>query len=689
MGSLTLDDNGRPIGMVASCLDLTSRKAAEARLRESECRYRTLVENIHLGISLIDRHHRIVAVNNVHSQMIGKPMQDCVGQGCYQIFEKREEVCPHCPGSVAMKTGKPAEVETTGVRDDMTTYAARVQAFPVHDSDGRVEGFIEVVEDITESKKQQDALRLANFCMEQAPDSIFWIDPTGHIVYANQNACDVLEYTPTELRTMTIFDFDPMFTPETWISHGDLLRQQKALVVESCHRTRSGREFPVEVAVNYLSFNGKEYNCACARDISERKLAEQSRKSYAEALQHANKTLEIACDKAEAANRAKSEFLANMSHEIRTPMTAILGYADLLRDNLTDPEQLEAVTTVRRNGEHLLGIINNILDLSKIESGKLVVERVPCSPNEILRDVVALMKVRADGKGLPLEVIQLGTIPSTVLSDPVRVRQILVNLVGNAIKFTEAGCVKITMAFESEAGTSPKLTFHVHDTGIGMSPEQVAELFRPFVQAEASTTRRYGGSGLGLVISQRLARILGGDITLESRIGQGSTFSVSIPAEPTPNNDHGQSCDLTCPAAYRGDDLPSLNCRILLVEDGPDNQRLIAFLLKKAGAEVVLAENGQVAVEKALSPDSLFDVILMDMQMPVMNGYEATRTLRQAGYDGPIVALTAYAMEDDQQRCLAAGCDSYLSKPIDRAMLLQTIATLADKVASGVTSCLQ
>ncbi|MGO8749234.1 MAG: ATP-binding protein [Thermoguttaceae bacterium] len=393
---------------------------------------------------------------------------------------------------------------------------------------------------------------------------------------------------------------------------------------------------------------------------------------------------------AEAANRAKSDFLANMSHEIRTPMTAILGYADILAGSSLQREQQEAVDTIQRNGDHLLALINDILDLSKIESGKLQVEHLPVSPVAIFDDVVSLMRVRAEARRLPLKLEYDGPIPQTIQIDPTRLRQILVNLVGNAVKFTEIGEVKIAVRLVDRDTTEPKLRIEVIDMGVGMSPQQLERLFQPFQQADASTTRKFGGTGLGLVISKRLAELLGGNITASSVPGKGSIFTLTIATGPLegaalvdqPAEAVAQIATKPKPATAAH---ARLDCRILLAEDGPDNQRLIAFVLRKAGAEVQIVENGQMAMEKALAahpewgrrsddPKEPFDVILMDMQMPVMDGYEATRQLRRHGYTGPIVALTAHAMKDDLQKCLDAGCDDYLTKPIVREQFLHTVA---------------
>ncbi len=390
----------------------------------------------------------------------------------------------------------------------------------------------------------------------------------------------------------------------------------------------------------------------------------------------------------ESATRAKSEFLANMSHEIRTPMTAILGYAEVLAGQLENPEHLEALNIIRRNGDHLLRIINDILDLSKIDAGKLQIERLACSPVAVAADVVSLMRVRARGKGLGLDLEFAGPVPETILTDSVRLRQILVNLVGNAVKFTETGGVRLVVRLAGRDGTEPKLLCDVVDTGIGMTAAQIDRLFQPFQQAEASTARRYGGTGLGLAISKRLATFLGGDIAVSSQPGKGSTFTLTIDPGPLEGvalvEPTSEAIAAPTPKAASQTPLPQLNCRVLLAEDGLDNQRFISFLLRKTGAEVTTVVNGQKAVEMALAtfpgwgrrhddPRDPFDVILMDMQMPVMDGYEATRRLRNEGYAGPIIALTAHAMADDRQKCLDAGCDGYATKPIDRATLLKTI----------------
>ena len=400
-----------------------------------------------------------------------------------------------------------------------------------------------------------------------------------------------------------------------------------------------------------------------------------------ELLAQAHDTVRHQKEAAEAANRAKSQFLANMSHEIRTPLTAILGFAEnLLETDVPPEESTSAVRTILRNGEHLLSIINDILDLSKIEAGKLETERLQFSPIQIAADVTSVMMVRATSKGLPLQVKYQTPIPERINSDPTRLRQILINLVGNAIKFTEKGSVELNVAFDRTNRWKPKLRFSVIDTGIGMTEQQVKKIFEPFTQADGSTARQYGGTGLGLTISRRLARILGGDIAVQSSPGAGTSFHVAI--------DPGELIGVrmiddpsVVAEANDKESLPPLESlevsgRILLAEDSPDNQLLISAFLRKCGGDVTIAENGKLVIEKVAAAGDAgnpFDVILMDMHMPVMDGYQATRELRKAGYTRPIIALTANAMGGDRQRCLDAGCDNYTTKPIDRRELVRQI----------------
>ncbi len=412
--------------------------------------------------------------------------------------------------------------------------------------------------------------------------------------------------------------------------------------------------------------------------------------------QQARKILE-AHEQAEQANRSKSEFLANMSHEIRTPMTAILGYTEtLLEESWGRPNVRDPLLVIKRNGDHLLEIINDILDLSKIEAGKLQIESISCSPLDIIADIQSLMKVRSDAKGLDLRCEFHGPIPETIHSDPTRLRQILLNLIGNAIKFTEHGSITLTSQLVCSVGGGMMLQFEVIDTGVGMTPEQISKLFQPFTQADNSTTRKFGGTGLGLSISLRLAKRLGGEILVSSILGKGSIFTLRVAVGDLENT---RMIESPLEAMTRKKDVaepkteqsicskPLVGRRILLAEDGPDNQRLISYVLKKAGATTTVAENGQMAVELATDVwkrGEPFDVILMDMQMPVLDGYSATGRLRAQGYTLPIIALTAHTMASDRQKCIDAGCDDHSPKPINREKLVAMIVSYCEAAHRNV-----
>lgn len=394
-------------------------------------------------------------------------------------------------------------------------------------------------------------------------------------------------------------------------------------------------------------------------------------------LQLQRQIAEQMAQEANAATLAKSEFLANMSHEIRTPMTAILGFTEALEETVSDEQALDAIQTIHRNGHHLLSIINDILDLSKVEAGQMEIEQVLCHPANIVEEVIELMHVKAESAGLRIESRYLGLLPDQIQADPTRLRQILINLIGNAIKFTQEGGITIEVSFLK--GTHNQLQIDVVDTGIGMTQEQINRLFLPFSQADSSTTRKYGGTGLGLSVSKRLAERMEGDLQVqESHPDQGTRFRLTVGIEIPRNvsmykiktKQGTQPEQSQAPA----EDLSGMN--VLLVEDGIDNQALISMFLRKAKASVELRENGLLGYEKATEQwqnNEPFDCILMDMQMPVMSGYEATAKLRADGYTGAIIAVTAHAMEGDRQKCLDAGCDDYLTKPLNRKLMVQKV----------------
>ncbi len=373
--------------------------------------------------------------------------------------------------------------------------------------------------------------------------------------------------------------------------------------------------------------------------------------------------------RAMAASESKSEFLANMSHEIRTPMSAILGYADILARHLKDPDDLNCVSIIRSNGKFLLEIINDILDISKIEAGKIELSKKVFRLDTLVADVGLLMQVRAVEKLIDFTVEIDGRIPQDIKSDSKRLKQILVNLIGNAIKFTESGSVRLVV--RSLKKDASHVQFDVIDTGIGMTAEQQTRLFQPFSQGDASVARRFGGTGLGLAISERLAEMLGGEISVESEPGKGSTFSLTIAAGKVENVAMVgmENWEVAPPKILPGKtDKVRLDGKFLVVDDRREIRFIAQHFIEDAGGKVVTGENGQEAIDavaEANAKGQPFDIVVMDMQMPVLDGYEATRRLRKSGFQQPIIALTAHAMEGDRDECLKAGCTDYIPKPLD------------------------
>lgn len=525
--------------------------------------------------------------------------------------------------------------------------------------------------------------------------AICLLDANGFVITWNDGARRIKGYSAEQIlgrHISTFYPPDAALAGEPW----HMLRIAATEGVARVERPRlraDGSTYWAQVSLTALRDPaGKLTGYAkVVRDVSEQHEARELLLRHRDDLAEANLRLEeqaielgtraaqldLARTATESAARAKSAFLDNISHEIRSPMAAILGYAELLKSPDTRPtEHAEAIDAIHRTGQHLLAIINDLLDASKIEAGRLAVDRAPCSPAEVLRDVRTIAAQFARSKDLALDFNLLSPIPASIHSDPLRLRQILLNLVNNAIKFTDRGSVTIHARWNQP---SASLDFTVQDTGIGIDPDNIPHLFQPFVQTDTSSSRRFGGTGLGLSISRSLARLLGGDLTVQSQPNAGSTFTLSIPTGTLTDattisslDDHPSPTPLTTHHAPR----PLAGFHILLADDSPDLRRLIATQLRNAGAQVTTASNGDEAIHLASTTHAL-SLVLMDMQMPGTDGLAATKHLRAQGFAIPIVALTANNT-DSADLCHRAGCSAFVGKPISRQDLINTCLRFAN-----------
>ena len=559
--------------------------------------------------------------------------------------------------------------ELTYIRKDGSRFPAVVSVTALRDAQGAIIGYLLIGTDNTarklveaEQKKLDQRLRDQQFytrsLIESNIDALMTTDPSGIITDVNKQMEALTGCTRDELIGAP---FKSYFTDPERAEAGIklVLSEKKVTDYELTACARDGKQ--TVVSYNATTFYDRDRTLqgvfAAARDVTERKRVEAE-------LQQAKAA-------AESASQTKSDFLASMSHEIRTPMNAIIGIADLLAKTPLSPEQDKYVQIFRRAGDNLLNLINDILDLSKVEASQLELERTGFSLNDLLEKVTEMVAVRAHEKGLALVCEIAPNVPTDLVGDPTRLRQVLLNLLGNAIKFTESGEVALRVTPDADSSVPAALRFTISDTGIGIPGEKLGAVFERFTQADSSTTRRFGGSGLGLTISKRLVELMGGRIWVESGVGKGSVFSFAVPLEIWA----GARRRAAVPVGT-GPEPPLPALRILLVEDSPDNRTITVAYLQDTPYRVEIAENGAIACEKFTAGH--YDLVLMDRQMPVMDGLTATRAIReweQANHrpPTPIIALTASALKGDREKCLAAGCTAYLTKPIKQEVLLQAI----------------
>jgi PAS domain S-box-containing protein len=665
-----------------------SRRADEI-LVKSEEKFRSLVAAVKdYAIFMLDPEGRITTWNSGAERITGYPEEEIIGKHV-SIFYRPEDIAKRTADQElkAARQFQHFEGEGQRVRKDGSLFWASVVIVPLLHTDGTLTGFSAVTRDITQVKESEQKLRQLNEQLEQRvrlrtqslqerenqlrtitdalPILVAQVDRDERFLFANeafcrwfaQDGCDVVNGK----------DLRGILGEERYKGNEPFLKKVLSGQVTTFEKESKSGDATATLSITLVPEFDSERRVSgyiiVASDITRYKeiQAELEKAKYA----------------AEVANATKSSFLANMSHEIRTPLGAVLGFSELLiTEELTSPERSNYIEIIRRNGQLLSNIINDILDLSKVEAGKLEVERTDAPLSEILKELASILSLEASAKGIELKVTSEGVIPQQIRTDPLRLRQILLNIVGNAIKFTEKGSVTVRVKLQHCADDKMKLAFIVADTGEGIPPEKLERIFAPFSQADVSTTRKFGGTGLGLALSKKLAQILGGDVILSrSEPGQGSTFVVTIDpgiSEKVLFQSSEQMVSNVIPLTKPVEDLNLSQLKILVVDDSTDNQALIKRILKVLGASVVTANNGREAVERALSDN--FNLVLMDIQMPVMDGYEAVRTLREQGYQKPIIALTAHAMKEEYNRSLQSGFDDHITKPIDRKVLVRTLS---------------
>ena len=567
--------------------------------------------------------------------------------------------------------------ELTYIRKDGTRFPAVVSVTALRDAYQAIIGYLLIGTDNTarklveeEQRKSDQSLRDQQFytrsLIESNIDALITTDPSGIITDVNKQMEALTGSTRDELIGAPFKDcFTDPARAEAGIKR--VLAEKSVTDYELTARARDGKQTVVSYNATTFYDRGRTLKgvFAAARDVTERKRVEVE-------LQQAKAA-------AESASRTKSDFLASMSHEIRTPMNAIMGIADLLAKTTLTPEQDKFVQIFRRSGDNLLNLINDILDLSKVESSQLDLERTGFSLSDHLEKVIEMVAPRAQEKGLTLVCDIAPSVSNDLVGDPTRLRQVLLNLLGNAIKFTETGGVTLKVEPDLDSSVPTALRFSVTDSGIGIAADKLAQVFERFTQADSSTTRRFGGSGLGLTISKRLVELMGGRIWVQSEVDKGSLFAFAVPFEVWAAANRPVAAPV---GAGPEADLPPL--RILMAEDSPDNCTITLAYLEHTPYQVDVAETGAIACR--MFTEGHYDLVLMDRQMPVMDGLTATRTIRawekaHSRLPTPIIALTASALKGDRETCLAAGCTAYLTKPIKQDVLLQAIADFSKVTA--------
>ena len=661
--------SGEPIqGVVLVFRDTTEKYAQENKLAQalrelelSETRLRSIFDNALDAVVGMDDRGLITHWNAQAEKIFGYSTDEAIGKSMSEAIIPQKHREGHEKGMKHyLATGHGPvlnrRIEITAIRKSGLEFPIELSIAPIILDEQRF--FAGFLRDISDQQKLKQELLLKSDALENSLNGFDIVDEQGKFLYANRAYLAMWGYENLEeiLGTSPASHCADPGMPEKIVR---TLKEKGECDIEFVAKRKDGSTFDVRMWARLArDSNGVEVYPATAIDITERKMIER--------------TLQESKETAEKANQAKSQFLANMSHEIRTPIGVIQGFADLLdeQEGLA-PEQRQWVQMIRRNTRLLTSVIGEVLDLSRVEADKLEIENVVFSLAEVIDEIGAGLRLKAEERGIALQISMDADVPSKVISDPTRLRQILINLIGNAIKFTQRGSVRVRVSKRIDQDSKTHVVVVIADTGIGMTIEQQKKVFEPFVQADSSMTRRFGGTGLGLAIAKRLAVALKGDVRLlQSTPGKGTTFELTFCCAAENDGKLVESGGVE--RSYTRDELKTK--RLLLVEDSPDNQFLIQSFLSDSGVHIVTANNGREGVEKALSEP--FDLVLMDIQMPEMDGYEALKALRSHGITIPIIALTAHALKEERERARDQGFTGYLTKPITKMVLMKTIASM-------------